>query len=163
MSLTSFGCAKNQATIRFVPCPYFHPSELCDQSLFAFPARLPLGAGFRGHCCAPGHEGFTPSDAELRECNLGYPNCTRLPLERAADANRFFVAQSGGELNVTFCSERAHLPVEQARLICSSVDSVWTAAHQDACIQAQAEAAVRTFLQRRASRTPILPAEVPAQ
>lgn len=134
-----------------MPCPFFLPSEPCDQTLWPFPARLPLGSGYAGRCTAPDHEGSSPDQDELRRfCNLGYSSaCSRLPEQRHADANRFFVAQSGSELIVTFCSERNHAPVEHSVLRFNTVRGTWTVAHGNACVQRQAECAVESFLRRR--------------
>src|SRR5438128_12129637 len=57
-------------------CPYFYPVAREFGGGWAFPARLPLGAGFRGTCHAGGNE-FSPGDAALRDCcNLGHAqNC----------------------------------------------------------------------------------------
>jgi hypothetical protein len=137
-----------------LPCPFFFPTEPCDQSLWPFPARLPLGAGYAGRCMAPNCDGIQPSDAELqRFCNLGYSEgCSRLPHERTVDANRFFVSQKGEELSVVFCSERQHLPVEHAVLIFDRSTQTWTSGHADACVQRQAECAVESFIRRRDER-----------
>jgi len=137
-----------------LPCPFFFPTELCDQSLWPFPARLPLGAGYTGCCMAPGCEGTRPSGSEVqRFCNLGYgDSCSRLPRERAADANRFFVSQHDAELTVAFCSERQHLPVEHAVLTFNSSTQTWTSRHASGCVQRQAECAVESFIRRREAR-----------
>jgi len=119
--------------------------------LWAFPARLPLGAGFGGRCMAAGHHGEAPAEDELKQfCNLGYSSgCARLPEQRTADANRFFVRQQGAMLLVDFCSERQHLPVEHASLRFDSGLQAWIEGHGDACVQRQAECAVESFVRRR--------------
>jgi hypothetical protein len=100
---------------------------------------------------APGCNGPQPDDTELqRFCNLGYSDgCSRLPHERDADANRFFVSQKGEELTVVFCSERQHLPVEHAVLTFNRSTRTWTSGHANVCVQRQAECAVESFIRRR--------------
>lgn len=138
---------------RTVPCPYFMPSDVAEQSLWPFPARLPLGAGYAGCCMAPGYERAEASESELRDfCNLGYSaGCARLPRDRTVDANRFLVTQSGSELTVVFCSERDHLPVEHGTLRFDPARQVWTAPHADGCVQRQAKCAVESFRRTGAS------------
>ena len=137
-----------------LPCPFFFPTELCDQSLWPFPARLPLGAGYAGCCMAPGCEGTRPSETDVqRFCNLGYgDSCSRLPHERAADANRFFVSRHDAELTIAFCSERRHLPVEHTVLTFNSSTQAWTSRHASGCVQRQAECAMESFIRRREAR-----------
>ncbi|MBV8205433.1 MAG: hypothetical protein JO041_01470 [Acidobacteria bacterium] len=100
---------------------------------------------------APGHEHSQPSASSLAEfCNLGYSRgCPRLPDERQADANRFFVSSQGGQLRVVFCSERRHLPVEHAVLFFDQSRQTWISAHSNACVQRQAECAVESYLAQR--------------
>src|SRR3954453_4877171 len=92
----------------FMPCPYFIPTTRFDDAGFLHPARLPLGAGYRGMCGAPGHDGAIPTDEQLKQGgNLGYPrNCSRLPQEREADAVRFSVLREhDGRIDICFISE----------------------------------------------------------
>ena len=72
-----------QSGDQILACPFFMPVQKLDGA-WLHPSRLPLGAGWDGHCSAPGHEGARPSDQELQEfCNLGYAaKCSRLPAER---------------------------------------------------------------------------------
>src|SRR5207302_1927373 len=82
-----------------VACPYFFPTEKSNDILWAFPQRLPLGAGFCGSCMAQGGQRI-PTETELKEfCNLGYASeCESMPKDRRADSVRFSVA-SGKPLN----------------------------------------------------------------
>ncbi len=84
-------------------CPFFMPEEQFISD-WPFPQRLPLGAGWAGTCTAPGHEGARPSDEELKSgCNLGYAKaCSRLPVERHADAVRFALGEERDE-SCAFC------------------------------------------------------------
>ena len=59
-------------------CPFFMPVQKLDGA-WLHPSRLPLGAGWDGHCSAPGHEGTRPSDQELHEfCNWDTPRSVRV-------------------------------------------------------------------------------------
>ena len=116
------------------------------------PSRLPLGAGWAGHCSAPGHEGAQPSEQELQEfCNLGYAaKCSRLPVERACDAVRFSVARDqGSRLQVWFVCENAHRPATHGTLEYDVTQSEWTSSHSDVRIQKMMECFVQAYLERR--------------
>ena len=130
------------------------PTSALTEPLWPHPRRLPLGGGFAGYCTAAGHEGELPSTEELREfCNLGYAaRCPRLPQDRRADSNRFHVCQTGAEITVLFCSERAHAPVEHAALTFDPAQNRWTQTHADACVQRQAECALESWRAQRAPR-----------
>ncbi len=100
-------------------CPFFMPTLKFEEGAWLHPSRLPLGAGWRGQCFAPGHEGEEPSATELTEgCNLGYAvTCSRMPGERTSDAVRFSVARDfGSEISLRFVTEHAHLPVTHGLL-----------------------------------------------
>ena len=75
-------------------CPFFMPTQRAESNAWLHPARLPLGAGWDGHCTASAPD-TVPAADELREfCNLGYAKgCSRLPADRAADAVRFSIAR----------------------------------------------------------------------
>ena len=137
--------------MRAVACPYFFPTEKSSTVSWAFPQRLPLGAGFCGVCLADG-ERRRPADTELKEfCNLGYAtHCEKIPADRASDAVRFSVSKDSGEsILLQYCCERAHAPVENGQLQYDFTTGVWTATHQDACIQRQAECYLITYLERK--------------
>jgi len=132
-------------------CPYFMPEERFDSS-WAFPQRLPLGAGWSGQCMAPGHGGARPSQEELTSgCNLGYAkNCGRLPAERPADAVRFAIGEErDGVLHVLFVCERNYLPADHGELLYEKSRNAWIEPHENACIKRMAECYVRTQLERR--------------
>jgi hypothetical protein len=116
------------------------------------PARLPLGGGWKGRCCAPGHEGCEPAADELRElCNLGYSSaCSRLPKQRAFDAVRFSVARDrASQLTICFVCEAAHRPASHGTLDYDLVSQQWTSSHSDSRIQKMAECYLESYLQRR--------------
>jgi hypothetical protein len=136
-------------------CPFFMPTEKFEGA-WMHPSRLPLGAGWRGHCSAPGHEGAMPSDEEIREqCNLGYARCPRLPQERSCDAVRFSVARDRGE-RIVFCyvCERGHLPATHGMLEYDLAIRQWRSSHPDARIQKMAECYLQSYLLRRIQPAP---------
>jgi hypothetical protein len=133
-------------------CPYFIPLERNDAGTWLHPSRLPLGAGFTGHCSAPGHDGAKPTDDELRElCNMGYAtNCARLPQERSCDAVRFSVArENAGQLLIWFVCETAHLPTSHGTLQYDAKERRWLSPHNDSRIQNLAEFFVQTYLAKK--------------
>ena len=142
-------------------CPFFMPTEVCNEPLWPHPQRLPLGAGYFGYCTANGDAGQEPGARELRApdarqlqdcCNMGYArSCSCLPHDRTADANHYFVARAGNELIITYCSERDHAPAGNGVLRFDSVVKQWAERHENACLQRQAECAVESFLKRCAS------------
>jgi hypothetical protein len=135
-----------------VACPFFMPSKQLEEGLWLHPSRLPLGAGFRGHCTAPGHEGAEPASGELREfCNLGYARgCSRLPAERIWDAVRFSpVSVAEQRIQLRYVCEREHRPGEQGTLEYDVTRNLWLARHGDARIQKMAECYVEAYLRRR--------------
>jgi len=135
-----------------MPCPYFIPTHRFDDAGFTHPARLPLGAGYRGLCGAPGHHDAAPSDEELKtNCNLGYArNCSRLPQEREADAVRFSVLRDrDGQIAIGYVSELNYLPREHGNLQYDSLLARWLSLHPEARLQALAECFLQSYLARR--------------
>jgi hypothetical protein len=135
-------------------CPYFMPTYKSDSVDWLHPSRLPLGAGWSGHCHAPGHEGAQPTDQILKDhCNLGYAaDCTHLPHDRMADAVRFSVARDhGSQLDLWFVFEMGHRPAGHGKLQYEVSTGRWLAAHPDLRIQKMAECYVESYLRRRNS------------
>jgi hypothetical protein len=133
-------------------CPYFIPTERFDDGGVVHPARLPLGAAYRGRCGAPGHESTLPSDEELKhECNLGYArNCNRLPPNRNADAIRFSILQDrDGQISLCYVSELNYLPSEHGNLHYDSVLQKWMNLHPEERIQTLAQCFLQSYLARR--------------
>jgi hypothetical protein len=131
-------------------CPFFFPTEKVSLG-WAFPARLPLGAGFTGTCRAREQE-VTPTGEELLEfCNMGYgAGCTRIPAERCADGVRFAVARDeSSRIVMHYVSERHCEPVEYGRLEYDCIHKSWAATLRDACMQRQAECFMAVYLERR--------------
>lgn len=140
-------------------CPFFMPVEKLENGTWPHPSRLPLGAGWSGHCTAPGHQGEAPSPEELhRFCNLGYADrCPRLPQGRVSDAVRFAVtgARNPGDkdgaqslIQLRYVCERAHLPVDNGFLIFNSVARQWQEAHSDHRIQRMAECFLQSYVEK---------------
>ena len=133
-----------------VACPFFFPTERVSIG-WAFPARLPLGAGFTGTCRAGLNE-IIPSEVELREfCNIGYAGgCCHMPADRCSDGVRFAIARDDeSRIVVHYVSERFHEPVEYGRLEYDCQSQSWLAPMRDPCLQRQAECYVAVYLERR--------------
>ena len=158
VSQTRVQMRETAITIAFTPvcedvvaCPFFMPEERCESD-WPFPQRLPLGAGFRGVCHAPGQEGVRPGDDELKSsCNLGYAKkCCRLPAERYADAVRFAMfEQDDGVVQVRYSLELAYLPAGHGELLYRKDTAQWVRKHEDLCIQRMAECYLQVQLERR--------------
>ena len=135
-----------------MPCPYFIPTERFDDGGFVHPSRLPLGAGYRGLCGAPGQNRVAPTDDELKQgCNLGYArNCSRLPEDREADAVRFSILRDrDGQIAISYVSELNYLPGDYGNLQYDSLLGRWVSLHPEERIQALAECFLRSYLQKR--------------
>jgi hypothetical protein len=144
-----------------VACPYFMPIARLENGSWPHPSRLPLGAGWSGHCTAPGHEQSVPSDAVLESfCNLGYAtNCSWAPQQRSCDSVRFAIAAPEKKLDhnseparilrVTYVCERDHRPAGHGELEFDLLTSTWLLRHQDVRIQKMAECFLETYLSKR--------------
>jgi hypothetical protein len=143
------------------------PVAKLENGSWPHPARLPLGAGWSGHCTAPGHEGTVPSQDVLQAfCNLGYAgSCGWSPAERRCDAVRFAVAapaKSLPELNpiptengparilrLAYVYEQGNRPAGQGELEVDLATTTWVRRHDDARIQKMAECFLETYLSKR--------------
>ena len=132
-------------------CPFFIPTHRTDDLALPHPARLPLGAAWRGTCAASGHEDAIPTDRQLESCNLGYAkSCPRLPKERTCDAVRFAVANDSGEtISLHFVLEFDYLPAEHGLLEYDRLLKIWTAQHPEPRTQKLAESFLQSYLERR--------------
>ena len=142
----------NERISNKMACPFFMPTVKCEDGHWIHPSRLPLGRGWHGHCCAPGHEDSEPTGDEIREfCNLGYATaCPRLPRERSADAIRFSVSRDCGDrLTVCFVSELEHRPAAYGFLEYEVSSRTWLVAHPEPRIQKMAECHLDSYLARR--------------
>jgi hypothetical protein len=131
-------------------CPFFSPTNRADDIALPHPARLPLGAAWRGTCTVQGHETAELGAAELECCNLGYAHtCPRLPEERHADAVRFIVSkQSPERIIVQYVLETNHLPVGHGMLEYDREQYVWKTQHSEPRIQSLADCYLRSYLER---------------
>jgi hypothetical protein len=141
-----------------VACPFFMPVERLENGNWLHAGRLPLGCGWSGLCTAPGYEGETPSQEELREfCNLGYAHrCRRLPWERVWDSVRFSARTVGGDgsgagrsIQVRYVCEREHLPVEYGMLEFDAFGARWVEAHGDSRVQRMAECFLESYMEKK--------------
>ena len=133
-------------------CPFFMPISKLNDGGWLHPSRLPLGSGWQGHCCAPGHEGTEPTAEELHEfCNLGYAaRCSRLPKERTTDAIRFCVSRDAStQLLVQFVCEFDHRPASHGTLEYDLSLNRWIGKHADPRIQRLAECYLEAYMARR--------------
>lgn len=133
-------------------CPFFVPTEKMEDGFWLHPSRLPLGAGWRGRCSAPGQEAAELTDQELAEgCNLGYASkCSHLPEHRSCDAVRFSIARDhGSHIALWFVRESAHHPIEHGILEYQVGSRSWSSRHPDSGIQKMAECYMESFLLRR--------------
>lgn len=136
---------------RILSCPFFLPTERADNIAFPHPARLPLGASWRGSCTASGHEKVQLDQKELEYCNLGYAkSCPRLPKERACDAVRFSIAKDlDGRIALQFVFEAAYLPGASGFLEFDQRSNTWISSHPDPVAQKKAECFLHSYLERR--------------
>ncbi|PYV79466.1 MAG: hypothetical protein DMG96_04095 [Acidobacteria bacterium] len=142
-------------------CPFFVPTERADDLALPHPARLPLGAAWRGSCAVPGHEQAILNNSELEGCNLGYArSCPRLPEPRNCDAIRFgVVKESGSLISLQVVFESEYRPAGQEFLEYDSrtggpavprgLGKDWSSAHSESSVQKQAECFLQTYLERR--------------
>jgi hypothetical protein len=112
------------------------------------PAKLPLGAGWRGQCSAS--DAHVPSDADLQDhCNFGYSKCDKLPDEREVDAVRFVVASAkNGKIVVRYACEREHRPADCGTLEFDRHQNTWSKPHLNLRVQRMAECYLDAYLSR---------------
>lgn len=132
-------------------CPFFIPTERADDLALPHPARLPLGAAWRGTCASLGHESAVLNNQELESCNLGYAkSCPRLPKERSCDAVRFGVAkESSAAISLHFVLESDHMPAGNGLLEYDRRLKSWTSPHPEARTQKLAESFLQSYLERK--------------
>jgi hypothetical protein len=128
------------------------PVEKHDSALWMHPARLPLGAGWKGHCTAPGHSGEVPTEEQLRDgCNLGYArHCCWRPADRPWDSTRFGVSkESEQRIALCYVCEKEHHPVEHGTLEYDPLQGRWNSTHPDQRLQRMAESYMESYLLRK--------------
>jgi hypothetical protein len=117
-------------------CPYFVPREIVYDISWQHPARLPLGAGWTGTCCAPHEQAAAPDNpipkpvdaATLRDlCNLGYAaTCPHLPKTRDWDAVKFSVAsRTNDQITLAYVCEFAYAPRAHGKLTYDLAAETW--------------------------------------
>src|SRR4051812_34569152 len=135
-----------------MPCPYFIPTDRFDDAGWQHPQRLPLGAGFRGICGAPGQANARPTDEELKSgCNLGYArDCSRLPADRASDAVRFSILRDrDGQISICYVSELNYLPQDHGNLHYEVAMDRWSLMHDNVRVQTLAQCFLQAYLSRK--------------
>jgi hypothetical protein len=146
-------------------CPYFMPLERIENGAWLHPSRLPLGAGWKGHCTAPGHETEVPSQDVVESfCNLGYDSgCGWAPRDRAWDAVRFAVVAPVGmekrrsqnsnsaprTILLQFACEREHRPVSHGELEYDFARAQWLRWHDNPRVQKMAQCFLDSYLQKK--------------
>ena len=130
-------------------CPFFIPTERLEGE-FKFPERLPLGAGFRGVCGAPGQMLASPTDEELHShCNLGHASCARLPQHRTADAIRFSARTVESQrISVRYVFEMQCRPAGGGTLEYDERERRWISAIADEKLQRQADCFLQAWRAR---------------
>ncbi len=134
-------------------CPYFVPREIVNDGSWPHPSRLPLGAGWRGECCAK-EQILSPDDFQIREfCNLGYAaRCPHLPEQRDWDVVRFAVTRTSDEqIVVSYSCERSHAPKAHDTMTFDVKLEAWINPHSDARVRRLADAFLETYRGRTAS------------
>ena len=132
-------------------CPYFVPREILNDGSWLHPARLPLGAGWTGQCCASGQE-TAPSDYLLHDsCNLGNAcACPHLPRDRDWDAVRFSIsATSSEQITLWYVCELAHAPIEHGKLTFHRIEERWLNPHADSRVQRLAVCYLEAYRSRQ--------------
>ncbi|HEY3928610.1 MAG TPA: hypothetical protein VGL89_09560 [Candidatus Koribacter sp.] len=133
-------------------CPYFIPTERLE-GVFTFPDRLPLAAGFRGVCGAPGQMLAKPSDDDLREhCNLGHAQCGRLPQDRPADAVRFAAKKEKHQVTLQYVFEKGCRPAGGGALVYDEREERWMNPVSDERLMRQAECFLQAWMARGKAR-----------
>ena len=131
-------------------CPFFSPTQPAHDIALPYPARLPLGAAWRGSCQSPGHELHALTNQDLEACNLGHAHfCPRLPKERSCDSIRFAVSSNtDGRVALRFVLDAAHHPVGYGLLEYDRVAGAWLSPHPEPRIQRLADCFLRSYLKR---------------
>lgn len=132
-------------------CPYFMPDQRLEGD-WPFPQRLPLGAGWSGTCTAIAGNEVRPSEQELKtHCNMGYARgCSRLPVERQADAVRFAKGdERDGLVHIRFAFERDYLPAGHGELIYETATRTLHTPDANPCLVRMAECYIESQMARR--------------
>lgn len=120
-------------------CPYFVPREIVYDIAWPHPARLPLGAGWSGSCCASAPDADNGATVAVETsyvrdfCNLGYAvACPNLPPARDWEAIRFSVAGSSAEqITFFYVCEKDHAPIAHGTMTYDLAAEAWRDLHPD--------------------------------
>ena len=132
-------------------CPFFMPTKRFEGGAWTHPSRLPLGAGWHGHCTAGLPDAPPPTDEHVQTyCNLGYAtSCASLPSGRRSDAVRFSVARHTDErVTLRYACELNHRPSEHGILEFAKGERNWISSHPDSRIQKMAECYLESHLRK---------------
>jgi hypothetical protein len=140
-----------------VACPYFVPREIVYDISWPHPARLPLGAGWTGSCCASAPNcdasATLPVDAAyVRDfCNLGYAAaCPHLPKTRDWDAIRFSVASSSpDQITLLYVCEKSHAPIAHGTMTYNFTAELWRDPHPDLRVRRLANSFLQAYRVRQ--------------
>jgi hypothetical protein len=105
-------------------CPYFVPREIVYDLSWPHPARLPLGAGWTGTCCAASYEftsgAVTPNmadsniaDSSIADSNLAESSIADSPTSGAASGLSIDSAIIRDCCNLGYATACPHLPVSR--------------------------------------------------
>ncbi|MFY9674623.1 MAG: hypothetical protein WB817_07355 [Terriglobales bacterium] len=140
-------------------CPYFVPREIVYDIAWPHPARLPLGAGWSGGCCASDSnadaDASTPiavDNDSLRDfCNLGYASaCPHIPPARDWDAVRFSVAGSAAQqITLFYVCEKNHAPIAHGTMTYDLARKAWRDPHADARVHRLANSYLQAYRVRQ--------------
>lgn len=137
-------------------CPFFMPTEKFEGGSWPHPSRLPLGAGWKGRCSAPGFEEAIPDDKQIQNlCNLGYAKyCAWHPAECTWDSVRFGVTSECAErIVLCYVCEKQHRPAAHGVLEYDPRRAQWNIMHTHPGVQRMAECFVESYLMRKSPTT----------
>jgi hypothetical protein len=133
-----------------MPCPYFEPQTIVSRP-HSVNFRFPLIEEYNGRCHAPAGSSQTPVADCVRLCNHGYPKgqCAQFPAEEERSCFRYSVVRrSATSLEVICVEEQDYTPLRWHSLQYNFAGDRLETEPADPCIQAQALAFCRSYLQR---------------
>ncbi len=136
-----------------MPCPYFEPQHAANQPRHAT-ARLPLIEEYDGLCRADAEPVEAPSELRFECCNHGYMRgrCGRFPSGEVRSAIRYNVLRhTPTALELVLIEEQNYAPLAWRPFHYLLDSGRFDPEFTDACIQAQALAFCRSYLQRFSS------------
>jgi hypothetical protein len=133
-----------------MPCPYFEPQSIASRPLSPN-FRLPLIEEYNGRCHALSDSSQTPGPDCLQLCNHGNPKgqCEHFPPGEKRSCFRYSVVQrSATSLEVICVEEQDYAPLRWHSLQYNFAAGRLETEPADLCMQAQALAFCRSYLQR---------------